>query len=81
VFLYQKTLVSLLTVDLSTVLGNNDAYIGFTGATGANSSTQIINNFSYSNSVPEPASIALLAAGLVGFETVRRISRVCPRTR
>ena len=55
------------TSDLASVLGAGTAYVGFTGGTGAGSSTQTVSDFSFINSaVPEPTSLTLWATcGLV----------------
>ena len=61
------------TVNLANVLGASTAYVGFTGADGATTSTQTIGNFSYTV-VPEPST--WLGGGLLttlaGGAVVRR---------
>jgi hypothetical protein len=48
------------TTDLASVLQNSSAYDVFTGATGAGSSVQVISDFVFQNSIPEPSGLVLL---------------------
>ena len=73
-----QTFQTTYTVNLSTVLGGNTAYIGFTGATGALTSSQTISNFTFT-SIPEPTSVALMCAGLLGFGVVEGRRRLAIR--
>lgn len=52
-----------ITVDLASLLGEN-AYFGFTGATGSVTSFQSISNVDVTSAVPEPTTWAMM---LVGF--------------
>lgn len=66
------------TVDLATVLGSTDAFVGFTSGTGAAFANHDILSWRLNDSydpittVPEPASIALLGLSLAGLAAVRR---------
>lgn len=67
------------TVDIPTIVGSNVAYVGFTGSTGAGTSTQDINVFNFPGltsplPVPEPGTLALLTgAGVtLGGTLLRR---------
>jgi hypothetical protein len=54
----------LLPESLSSVLGSNVGFFGFTAATGADWSTISVNSLSV---VPEPSSLALATLGLCGL--------------
>jgi Legume lectin domain/PEP-CTERM motif len=66
------------TVDLATVLGSTDAYVGFTSGTGAAFANHDVLSWTLNDSyspigtVPEPATLALLGLGALGFAAVRR---------
>ncbi len=52
-----------LSSSLASILGQNTAYVGFTGSTGGVSEAQVFTNFNFTTAVPEPASLAVLAVG------------------
>jgi hypothetical protein len=60
----QYTLVTP-NIDLATLVGANNAYLGFTGGTGSVTSTQTISNFSWSSAAP----VAVTTAAVTGFGT------------
>ncbi len=64
------------TIDIPTILGTSLGqglgYIGFTGGTGGATTTQDISNFSFTNVVPEPAPLALLAVGAACLLLLKR---------
>lgn len=66
------------TVDLVSALGTNNAYIGFTAATGAGIgqhdilSWQFNDTYSPINGAPEPGMLALLGAAFAGMAALRR---------
>jgi hypothetical protein len=59
-------------VDLASHIGHSSAFVGFTGATGAESSNQIISDFTFVSSVTEPSSLLLLGSGFLGLAGVIR---------
>lgn len=66
-----------VAMDLASILGTNQAYVGFTAGTGAGAENHDIVNWHFSDTtkfspVPEPASTALFGAGLLGALLVRR---------
>lgn len=82
-FLLTETLRDLSTsasftrsyiTDLPSILGGPTAYVGITAATGASSpARQFISDFSF-NTVPEPSSAVVLAAGCAAMGIRRRQS-------
>ena len=62
-----------VTENLAGIVGGPTAYIGFTAGTGGDSSTETISNLTFS--VPEPASVGLLAVGGAGLLARRRRTR------
>jgi len=52
------------SVNISSFVGNGTVLVGFTGATGAEASTQTIQNFTFT-AVPEPGTWLMLAVGAV----------------
>ena len=78
IFLDGVNVVNRSGINLAALVGPQ-AYVGFTGATGANRETAVINSFSLGPAgggggsvVPEPSTWALLAAGLGGLGAVAR---------
>ncbi len=67
----------LVAVAIPTIVGDQFAYVGFTGSTGSNTgTTQTFSNFRFT-SVPAPATIPVLAlGGILGMTSGRRRSGV-----
>jgi hypothetical protein len=75
------TALSNYAIDISSLLGTNDAYVGFTAATGAGWENHDIVNWQFANTtelattptdVPEPYTLALVGAALAACGWVRR---------
>lgn len=62
------------SIDLPAVLGDNIAYLGFTGATWSGWSTQTISNFSFLP-VPEPSIFILIGMGVLSLSFFWRRKR------
>jgi hypothetical protein len=56
------TYTLIRSADIQDVVGEN-AFVGFTGATGGAFTSQLISNFTFVSAVPEPASVCLLGVG------------------
>jgi hypothetical protein len=66
-------------IDISSLLGTNDAYVGFTAATGSGWENHDIVDWQFANTtelargdVPEPYSLALVGAALAACGWARR---------
>jgi len=69
------TFTTSYAVNIAAFTGSDTAFVGFTGGTGALTATQRISNVSFTNNatIPEPASLALLAVGLAGVLAYGRL--------
>ena len=73
-------IISGMSINISALLGTTTAFVGFTSATGGGFANHDILNWSLANDrslgtppgVPEPGSLALVGAGLLGAAWVRR---------
>jgi hypothetical protein len=66
------------SVNLGSMLnlsGGSDAFLGFSGSTGAATETADILNWKYQSTVPEPASI-LLSSGLAFLGMLKKRGKV-----
>jgi len=69
-----QTIISNYGIDISSFLGTNTAYVGFTSATGAGWENHDILNWQFANDtslapvspVPEPDTLAIFSLGLIG---------------
>jgi hypothetical protein len=72
-----QTVIADFPINLSSLLGTNTAYVGFTGSTGAGYENEDILNWQFADTtqlaaVPEPATLGVLGLGLAGLVGVRR---------
>ena len=73
-------IISGMSINISALLGTNSAFVGFTSGTGAGFANHDILNWQLANDrslgtpsgVPEPGSLALVGAGLLGAAWARR---------
>jgi hypothetical protein len=72
---------SSLPLDISSALGTNTAFVGFTSGTGAGFENHDILNWQFANttqlvsSAPEPATLAMLMGGFAGLALLKRRQR------
>ncbi|MBQ5939618.1 PEP-CTERM sorting domain-containing protein [Massilia sp. AB1] len=70
-----------LAIDIASVLGTNQAYVGFTSATGAASQNHDLLNWTFADTaelpvdVPEPGSLWMLGLGMVGLAAGKRLGK------
>lgn len=74
-----QQVVNDMSIDISALLGTSTAFVGFTSATGSGYANHDILNWTLANdrslgipTVPEPGSLALVGAGLMGAAWARR---------
>lgn len=73
--------LSDFAIDIASILGSNQAYAGFTAATGAAGESHDILNWTFADSaqipadVPEPGSVWILGLGLAGLAARRALKR------
>ena len=69
-------IINGMSINVGALLGTTSAFVGFTSATGAGFANHDILNWRLANDrslgVPEPGSLALVGAGLLGAAWVRR---------
>ncbi len=75
------TAINSYAINLSSLLGTNTAYVGFTSGTGSGWENHDIVNWEFANtsqipnSAPEPSSLLLFGAGLLGMGLFARKAR------
>ena len=82
-----QNIISNYSINLASTLGTGSAFVGFTGGTGSGYEEHDILNWAFtsttpapppvatSSSVPEPATLALLGAGMAALGLARRRTR------
>jgi len=68
--------ISISNYSLPVELNFSNVYFGFTGATGAVSATQYVDNFNLNlSSVPLPSSVILLGCGVLSLIGIKKIKK------
>ena len=64
--------LSTFAIDIPSIIGGQEAFVGFIGGTAAEWGDHDLVEFSYDSTIPSPGTLALFAGALLSFGRRRR---------